>query len=174
MAGAFFLLELLALGAAGLLACAGLIAFGGLARNRMGLLAVGLYALAWGVGLSLLPQLLWPVARGDNAFLGHFLFSLLLAPLGLVLALAGAAGLRRGARPRAAAGCALLLSAVGATAALGFLALRGPGPWQTRPTGAFGAGTFGVDIIAAGIAIGAAVFLIGRRLGASESAPTGR
>jgi hypothetical protein len=76
MAGVFFLLELALLGAAGLLALAGIVAFGGARRNGAGLLATGLYALVAGLSLSIVPTLRWPIAATDNAFIGHFLFTL--------------------------------------------------------------------------------------------------
>ena len=55
MAGVFFLLELALLGAAGRLALAGIVAFGGARRNGAGLLATGLYALVAGLALSIVP-----------------------------------------------------------------------------------------------------------------------
>ena len=50
----------------------------------------------------------------------------------------------------------------GAALSLGLLAVRGPEPWQTRPTDVWGSGTFGFDIIAASVAIGLVVFFAGR------------
>ncbi|MDP9375113.1 MAG: hypothetical protein M3Q65_22225 [Chloroflexota bacterium] len=164
MEGVFFLLELVLLGAAGLLALAGFVFFGGARRNGVALLAVGLYALAAGLALSVVPLLRWPVATTDNAFMGHFLFTAGLVPLGLLLAIGGGAGLRSGGRGRAGV-LALALSGVGTACAVALLLARGPEPWQTRPTSTFGSGTFGFDIILAWTAIGAAVFLLGRRLG---------
>ena len=165
LAGVFFLLELLLIGIGSVVALAGLILFGGWSRNRGGLLALGLYMLGTGVGLSLLPLLLWPIAQTDNAFIGHFLLSLELLAAGLLLAIIGAVGVRRGRHPWSLAGLALLLAAAGMAGSLGLLTVRGPEPWQTRPTETFGSGTSGFDIILAGVAIGAAVFLLGREAG---------
>ena len=165
LAGLFFLLDLALLGVAGLLALAGFIFFGGARRNGTALLAVGLYALAAGLALSAVPTLRWPVAATDNAFMGHFLFTAGLVPLGLLLIVAGASGLRGGGQGRVGAVLALVLAGAGTAGAVVLLLARGPEPWQTRPTDTFGSGTFGFDIILAGVAIGAAIFLLGRRLG---------
>ena len=165
MAGVFFVLELVLLGVAGLLALAGCISFGGARRNGAALLATGLYALAAGLALSIVPLLRWPVAATDNAFIGHFMFTAGLVPLGLLLAIGGVAGLRGGERGRAGAGLALVLAGVGTAGAVALLLARGPEPWQTRPTATFGSGTFGFDVILAWVAIGVASFLLGRGLG---------
>ena len=165
MAGVFFLLELVLLGVAGLLALAGFIAFGGARRNGVALLAVGLAALAAGLALSVVPLLRWPIATTDNAFMGHFMFTAGLGLLGLLLVLGGGAGLHGGGRFRAGAALALALAGVAAACAVALLIARGPEPWQTRPTATFGSGTFGFDVIVAWVAIGAAIFFLGRGLG---------
>jgi len=165
MAGVFFLLELVLLGATGLLALAGFIVFGGVRRNGIALLAVGLYALAAGLALSVVPLLRWPVATTDNAFLGHFMFTAGLGLLGLLLVLGGGAGLRGGGRSRAGTVLAVSLAGAGTACAVALLLARGPEPWQTRPTATFGSGTFGFDVIVAWVAIGAAIFFLGRGLG---------
>lgn len=90
-------------------------------------------------------------------------------PLGLLLIAAGIVGLRRGDRARAAAARAIALATVGTALAVAILLARGPEPWQTRPTATFGSGTSGFDIILAWVAIGAAVFLLGRGLGRPPS-----
>ena len=149
MEGVFFLLELALLGGAGLLALAGFIFFGGARRNGAALLATGLYALAAGLALSAVPLLYWPVATTDNAFMGHFLFTMGLVPLGLLLAIGGAAGLRGGGRGQAGAILALVLAGLATALAVALLLARGPEPWQTRPTATFGSGTFGFDVILA-------------------------
>jgi hypothetical protein len=165
MEGTLFLLELLLVGVLGVLACAGLVAFGGAVRNGPGLLALGIYMIGYGLGLSLIPQLRWPVARTDNAFLGQFMLSLVLLGFGLILAASAAVSLVRHAQLSSAAGRALVLAAVGLVLSLVLLIVRGPEPWQTRPTDAFGSGTFGFDIIMASVAIGVLVLVIGRRTG---------
>ncbi len=165
MAGVFFLLELVLLGVAGLLALAGFIVFGGARRNGIALLAVGLYALAAGLALSVVPLLRWPVARTDNAFLGHFMFTAGLGLLGLLLVLGGGEGLRVSGRFRAGTVLAVSLAGAGTACAVALLLARGPEPWQTRPTATFGSGTFGFDVIVAWVAIGAAIFFLGRGLG---------
>lgn len=165
LAGIFFLLELLSIGLGSVVALASLALFGGWSRNRVGLLALGLYMLGAGIGLSLLPLLLWPIAQTDNAFMGHFMLSLELLAAGLLMTIVGAVGVRRGRHPWSLAGFSLLLAAAGTVGSLGLLTVRGPEPWQTRPTETFGSGTFGFDIIVAGVAIGAAIFLLGRSLG---------
>lgn len=174
MAGVFFLLELALIGGGGLLALAGLVFFGGARRNGLGLLATGLYALTTGLALSAVPLLRWPVATTDNAFIGHFLFTAGLVPLGLLLVIAGGAGLRGSGRGWPSVPLALALAGAGSALAIAILLARGPEPWQTRPTDTFGSGTFGFDIILAGLAIGAAVFLAGRRLGQPGGRPAAR
>ena len=174
MEGILFLVELVMIGAGCAAAFASLFAFGGATRNRAGLLALGLYLLAFGVGVTLIPQLLWPVARGDNAFLGHFLFSLILLPGGLILAVAGGIQVVRQGHDGQSALRAVLLATVGAILSLGYLALRGPGPWQTRPSDVWGSGTFGFDIIVASVAIGLVVFFAGRFAGRPGTASAGR
>ena len=164
MEGVFFLLELALLGGAGLLALTAFIFFGGARRNGAALLATGLYTLAAGLALSVVPLLRWPVAATDNAFMGHFLFTAGLVPLGLLLAIGGGAGLRGGGGGWAGAVLALVLAGAGTAGAVVLLLARGPEPWQTRPTDTFGSGTFGFDVILAWVAIGAAVFLLGRGL----------
>jgi hypothetical protein len=165
MEGLFFLLELVMISVAGLVACVGLVACGGLARNRAGLFAFGLYLLVFGAGLSLLPQLLWPVARTDNAFLGQFALSFLLLLVGLILTIASGVSLARRGHAWPIAGRAGLRAAVGVLLGLGLLVVRGPEPWQTRDTDAFGSGTFGFDVVVASVVIGALVFATGRNLG---------
>jgi hypothetical protein len=137
-------------------------------RNRAGLLALGVYLLVFGVGLSLLPQLLWPVARTDNAFLGQFPLSLLLLLFGLILTITAGVSLARRGQAWPIAGRALLLAVAGVVFSLGLLIARGPVPWQTRDTDLFGAGTFGFDIIVASVVIGVLVFAIGRNVGRRE------
>ena len=149
----YWLLDLAILGLGCLLACVAMVRFGGVARNGPGLLATGLYAIAVGVGLTLLPQLLWERARSDNAFLG------------LLLTVGGGLGLRDRPRPGARAVRALLVAAGGAALSGLLLALRGPGAWQ------IGSGQFGFEIILACVVIGAAVFALARR--SSPPAPMG-
>jgi hypothetical protein len=173
MEGTLFVVELVMIGAGCAAALASLFTFGGSIRNRAGLLALGLYLLAIGVGVSLIPQLNWPVAREDNAFLGQFLFSLILVPVGLILTVASGIQIARQPRAGQSALRAILIAAGGAVVSLGYLALRGPEPWQTRPTDVWGSGTFGFDIIAVSVAIGLAVFLAGRRPGRYGAASAG-
>ena len=169
MEGLFFLVELILIGALGVAACAGLVAFGGAARNGAGLLALGAYMFAFGVGLSLLPQLLWPVASTDNAFLGQFALSFLLLLFGLILAIATGIGLTRRGNAGPIVGRALALAAVGVALSLVLLIVRGPEPWQTRDTAVFGAGTFGFDVILASVVVGVLVFVIGRNARSSPA-----
>ena len=161
ISGLLFLLELILLVVTFVL-FAKLGVVGAATDDRTGQLALGLYALALGVGISLVPQILWPVARTDNAFLGHFMFSAFLLPLGLLLVIAAATSLRRSRYFGLTLGFALLLAAVGAALSLGFLIFRGPEPWQTRPTGTFGSGTFGFDIVLASLTLSVLVFVAGR------------
>jgi hypothetical protein len=174
MEGALFVVELVLIGAGCAAALASLVAFGGASRNRVGLLALGLYSVACGLGLSLIPQMLWPVAREDNAFLGHFLFSLMLVPAGLILVMAGGMQVARRGNARLLALRAVLLAVVGAILSLGLLAVRGPEPWQTRPTDVWGSGTFGFDIVAASVAIGLVVFFAGRFSGRPGALSSGQ
>ena len=159
-----FLLDLILLGAGAALACAALVAFGGARRNSAALLALGLYALVVGLALALAPQLLWERARTDNAFLGHALFTLLLTPVALCLIVAGARALRGRGRPWPTVGLATLLALAGSALMIAILVARGAGAWQS------GSGQFGLDVVAATVAIGAALFVLGRRLG---DAPAG-
>jgi hypothetical protein len=159
MEGILFIIELALICAGCAAAFASVFAFGGLTRNGAGLLALGLYLVAFGVGVTLIPELLWPVARQDNAFLGLVLFSLLLVPAGLILAIAGGIRLVRDGQSTTRA---ILIAAVGAVLSLGLLALRGPEPWQTRATNTWDSGTFGFVIIAASIVIGIGVFVSAR------------
>ncbi len=160
-----FLLDLLILGTGSTLACAALAAFGGARRNATALLPLGLYALIAGLALFLAPQFLWERARTDNAFLGQAAFTLLLVPVGLTLAIAGARAIRGNAQPWAAIVRPILLVGAGTAAMLATLVLRGPGAWQT------GSGQFGLDVIAATVAIGAAIFFLGRRQGDRPAKP---
>jgi hypothetical protein len=163
--GLVFLLDLLLLGAGSVLACAALVAFGGARRNAPALLPLGLYTLVAGIALTLVPQLLWERARTDNAFLGHVLFTLLLVPVGLLLLIAGAVTLRGRGQPWAIAGRGLLLALAASALMMAVLAARGPGIWQT------GSGQFGLDVIAITVAIGATLFVLGRRLGRAPAGP---
>lgn len=160
----FFSLEILLIAAGCLLLFASVWLFGGLERNGAAVLAGGLYALANGVGVVLLPQMLWEVARTDNAFLGLFAFGLILVPAGLVLILVGGIGTWRRERLWRSGGPAMVIGVVGIAMSLGLLAARGPEPWQTRIVDAPGAGTFGFYIILAGLIVGGAVFFTARAL----------
>ena len=164
MAGLFFLLDAALIGAAWLLAVAGVFRSGGARRDGPGRLAAGLYALAAGLALSIVPALRWPIAATDNAFLGQWMLTVLTLVIGAILAVLGWVDLRADRRRPAVAGLALALAGVGTALAVAVLLLRGPEPWQTRPTATFGSGTFGFDVVAAGVAIGAAVFFLGREL----------
>ncbi len=160
-----FMLDLLLLGTGGILACVALVAFGGARRNAPALLSLGLYALIAGVALFLVPQLLWERARTDNAFLGHALFTLMLVPVGLLLTIAGARSWQGKEQPWASIVRPILLVGTGTALMLIYLVLRGPGAWQT------GSGQFGLDIIVATVATGAAIFSLGRR---QDAAPAKR
>jgi hypothetical protein len=174
MAGTLFILELALIVAGCAAAFASLFSFGGAARNRVGLLALGLYLLAFGAGVTLIPQLFWPVAREDNAFLGQFLLSLLLVPTGLILTILDGVQVVRQGQAGQPATRALLFAAGGTVLSLGLIALRGPEPWQTRPTDTWDSGTFGFAIIAASIVIGIAVFFAARSSGWSGNASSKR
>ena len=163
--GLVFLLDLLLLGAGSGLACAALVAFGGTRRNAPALLPLGLYTLVAGLALTLVPPLLRERARTDNAFLGHVLFTLLLAPVGLLLLIASAVALRGRGQAGPLVGRGLLLALAGAALMIAVLAARGPGAWQT------GSGQFGLDVIAVSVAIGATLFVVGRRLGGAPAGP---
>ena len=174
MEGTLFVVELVLIGVGCAAALASLVAFGGASRNRVGLLAFGLYSVACGLGVSLIPQMFWPVAREDNAFLGHLLFSLMLVPVGLILVVAGGIQVARRSNARPVALRAVLLAVGGATLSLGLLAVRGPEPWQTRPTDVWGSGTFGFDIIAASVVIGLVVYFAGRSSGSPGALSSGQ
>jgi hypothetical protein len=160
-----FLLDLLLLGTGSLLACVSLVAFGGARRNAPALLPLGLYTLVAGLALFLLPQFLWQRARTDNAFLGQAVFTLLLVPVGLLLVIVGARAGRGKDQPWTAIVRPILLVCAGTAVLLTILVLRGPGAWQT------GSGQFGLDVIAVTVAIGVAIYFLGRRQGGATAKP---
>jgi hypothetical protein len=145
-----FLADLALVAAAGLLA----LADGASASGR---LAAGLYGLAMGATLLLVPALTWEVARTDNAFLGLYFIALLAAGFGVLLA--ARAAFRRRARPDLRGLVTAVAAAVFASGlALLLLRVRGPGAWRT------GSGEFGLDVILADVALGAAAYLLASRL----------
>lgn len=158
MEGLFFLLDVALVGGGGVLAFASLFAFGGARRNALALVAAACYMLSAGVALSAIPMLYWPVARQDNAFLGHFMLTFLALAIGGVLLAAGLLSLEAGRRARALA-VGLVQSLLGLVPFVALLIARGPDVWRT------GSGQFGLDVIAAGVAIGAVLFIVARRQG---------
>ena len=158
MEGVFFLLDVALVVGGGVLAFATLFIFGGARRNALALVVVGCYMVSAGVALSAIPMVYWPVARQDNAFLGHFMLTFLALAIGGVLLAAGLLSLEAGRRARALA-VGLVQSLLGLVPFVALLIARGPDAWRT------GSGQFGLDVIAAGVAIGAVLFFVARRQG---------
>ena len=158
MEGLFFLLDVALVGGGGVLAFATLFIFGGARRNALALVVAACYMVSAGVALSAIPMLYWPVVRQDNAFLGHFMLTFLALAIGGVLLAAGLLSLEAGRRARALA-VGLVQSLLGLVPFVALLIARGPDVWRT------GSGQFGLDVIAAGVAIGAVLFFVARRQG---------
>lgn len=154
--GAIFLGELVLVFGVGML---GVVAGGSVS----GSLAAGLYGLATGVLLVLVPVLGWEIARTDNAFLGLYLIGLLAASFGAFLTVRAALRLRVRRIPGVIP-TAVTASVVTAGLAAVLLIARGPGAWRT------GSGQFGLDVIVADVALALAAYLMAVRLrGEGES-----
>ena len=153
MEGVFFLLDVALVGGGGMLAFATLFAFGGARRNALALVVAACYMLSAGVVLSVIPMVYWPVARQDNAFLGHFMLTFLALAIGGVLLAAGLLSLEAGRRMRALA-AGLVQSLLGLVPFVALLIALGPGAWRT------GSGQFGFHVIAARGAMGAVLFMV--------------
>lgn len=153
--GATFLGELILVLAVGVL---GVLA----GSSVSGSLAAGLYGLATGFVLLVVPMLAWEVARTDNAFLGLYLIGLLAVLFGAFLTVRAAVRLRA-RRGRGVIPTAVTAAVVTAGLAAVLLVVRGPGAWRT------GSGQFGLDIIVADVALALAAYLMAVRLGSGES-----
>ena len=158
MEGLFFLLDVALVGGGGVLAFATLFAFGGARRNAPAQVVAACYMLSAGVALSAIPEVFWPVARQDNAFLGHFMLTFLPLAIGGVLLAAGLLSLEAGRRTSALA-AGLVQSLLGLVPFVALLITRGRDAWRT------GSGQFGLDVIAVGVASGAVLFIVARRQG---------
>jgi hypothetical protein len=106
---------------------------------------LGLYAMVVGLALTLAPQ-----------FLGHALFMLLLTPVCLWLIVVGGRALRGRDRPWPRVVRATVLALAGSALMIASLVARGPDAWPS------GSGQFSLDVVAATVAIGAAIFVLGR------------
>lgn len=148
--GGIFLADVALVAGAGLLALAAGV-------SGSGRLAAGLYGIATGATFVVLPALEWDVARTDNAFLGLYFVALLAVLLGVVLTGRAVFGGRAQLRGRGVA-AALGAAAVASGLALLLLAVRGPDAWRT------GSGQFGLDVVAACVALGAAAYFGADRL----------